>query len=93
MMKTFRPFFSPPEVEPELDGLDELEEHAAARTDTKTSAASSGSALLPARPRLAEIGILPLADAVEPAGALFLPGSGTLIDESFQLMAKKAGCR
>ena len=47
MMKTFRPFFSAPELELDELGLDELEElHAAARMDSRASAAISGSALL-----------------------------------------------
>jgi hypothetical protein len=56
MMKTFRPFFSAPELEPDELPPDELEElHAAARMDSRTSAASSGSALF-----LADV--LPLAE-------------------------------
>jgi hypothetical protein len=40
MMKTFRPFFSAPELEPDELPPDELEElHAAARMDSRTSGA------------------------------------------------------
>jgi hypothetical protein len=58
MMNTFRPFCRPPELVLDGLGLDELEElHAAARMDSKTSPASSGSALF-----LADV--LPLAEAL-----------------------------